>query len=66
MVLLNPNQPRDVERALIKRLRALKLPDRFVKQLDEAEHLIAENQLRLLKAAKGNVGGSHRPCEAAG
>lgn len=50
--MVGDTQPRDVERALIKRLRALKLPERFVKQLDEVEHLIGENQLRLLKATK--------------
>ena len=45
-------QPRDVQRALIKRLRALRLPDRFVRQLDEAEALVSHNQLRLLQATR--------------
>ena len=45
-------QPREVEKSLMKRLRNLGLPPRLLTMLDEAEGLIADNQLRLLNEGK--------------
>lgn len=45
-------QPRDVEKSLLKRLRLLGLPPRFAGQLDEAEALMGDNMLRILRAGR--------------